>query len=287
VGGHRRSLRNQVDAVELVVRSSGGSVSSAASADRGGAPAVSRAIRILGLLAEARSHPLGISEIARALGIAKSSTSNLLAALEEGRLVERTESGYLLGRRNVELGGAYLAAFDQVRQFYRICSESPVLVHELVQLAVLDRTDVLYLARHEGRAPLRLSANIGDRYPASITAVGKALLARLSPAEVAIRFADPASRPRWTERSETTLDGLQRDLALVRERDWSLDEGQVHPLVVGMAMAIPPRVSGEQPLAIGVSMIDSAPSEEHRGLVLEELRRAVELLSNPMLVLEA
>jgi DNA-binding IclR family transcriptional regulator len=259
-------------------------VSSGESAERGNAPAVSRAIRVLGLLAEARSGPLGISEIARALGIAKSSTSNLLGALEEGRLVERSGSGYVLGRRNVELGGAYLATFDQVREFYKICSESPVLSHELVQLAVLDRTDVLYLARHEGRAPLRLSASIGDRYPASITAIGKALLARLSPAEVAVRFADPATRPRLTDRSETSLEGLQRDLARTRERGWSLDEGQVHPMVVGVAMAVPPRASGEPTFAIGVSMIDSATTEEHRDLVVDELRRAVERLTNPMLV---
>ena len=254
-----------------------------ASGEPGNSPAVSRAIRVLGLLAEARSRPLGISEIARALGIAKSSTSNLLAALEEGRLVERSDHGYVLGRRNVELGGAYLASFDQVREFYKICSESPVLSHELVQLAVLDRTDVLYLARHEGRAPLRLSASIGDRYPASITAVGKALLARLSPAEVAIRFADPATRPRFTDLSETSLEGLQRDLAVTRERGWSLDEGQVHPLVVGIAMGIPPRASGEPAFSIGISMVDEARSGERRELVVTELRRAVERLSNPML----
>lgn len=262
--------------------------SSAGSADRGSAPAVGRAVRVLGLLAEARSGPLGISDIARALGIAKSSTSNLLVALEEGRLVERTDAGYQLGRRTVELGGAYLASFDQVREFYKVCGESPVLRRELVQIAVLDRTDVLYLARHEGRAPLRLSAGIGDRYPASLTAVGKALLARLPAAEVAVRFADPATRPRWTERSETSLDGLQRDLARTRERGWSLDEGQVHPLVVGVAMAVPPRVSGEQPFALGVSMISSertaaGPSDEHRQQVIDELSRAVQRLTNPML----
>ena len=261
---------------------------SAGSVDRGSAPAVGRAVRVLGLLAEARGRPLGISDIARALGIAKSSMSNLLVALEEGRLVERTDAGYLLGRRTVELGGAYLATFDQVREFYKVCGESPVLNRELVQLAVLDRTEVLYLARHEGRAPLRLSAGIGDRYPASLTAVGKALLARLTPAEVAVRFADPASRPRWTERSETSLEGLQRDLAGVRERGWSLDEGQVHPLVVGVAMAVPPRASGEQTFAVGVSMISSTPTDpeptdEHRRQVVDELASAVQRLTNPML----
>ncbi len=114
------------------------------------------------------------------------------------------------------------------------------------------------------------------------------MLARLPPAEVAVRFADPASRPRWTERSETSLEGLQRDLARVRERGWSLDEGQVHPLVVGVAMAVPPRASGEQTFAVGVSMIssppaDPEPSDEHRKRVVDELASAVQRLTNPML----
>jgi DNA-binding IclR family transcriptional regulator len=255
----------------------------------GNVPAVSRAIRILGLLAEAGGAPLALTEIARALGIAKSSTSNLLVALEEGRLVERDERGYLLGRRNVELGGAYLRTFDQVRAFYKICTESPVLRQELVQLAVLDRTEVLYLARHEGQAPLRISASIGDRYPASITAVGNALLAALPPAEVAIRFADPATRPRLTERSETSLEGLQRNLEATRRRGYALDEGQVHPMVVGIAMVLPPRASGEAAFAIGASLIDAGlgvqpdAADHRRERVVAELQRVVGLLSNPML----
>ena len=50
-------------------------------------------------------------------------------------------------------------------------AQEPVIQGELAQIAALDGTKVLYLGRHEGRAPLRLSATIGDRFPASITAV--------------------------------------------------------------------------------------------------------------------
>jgi DNA-binding IclR family transcriptional regulator len=68
-----------------------------------------------------------------------------------------------------------LHSFDQVQEFYhKICSGSSVLSHEALQIAVLGSVDVLYLARH-GRAPLRLTATIGDRFPAALTAVGNAL----------------------------------------------------------------------------------------------------------------
>ena len=73
----------------------------------GGAPAVTRSIRILDLLAERRGQTVTLTEIARTLGLAKSSVSNLCAALEEGGLVRRTAAGYLLGRRTVVVLSTY------------------------------------------------------------------------------------------------------------------------------------------------------------------------------------
>lgn len=253
-------------------------------AERSNAPAVTRSIAILNLLAEARGAEIGLSELARTLGIAKSSTSNLCVALEEGGLIQRGEQGYRLGRRTVELGGAYLASFDQVREFYRVCSESAELSGELVQIAMLDGTDVLYLARHEGRAPLRLTAGIGDRFPASLTAVGNALLARLDDEEIRRRFADPATRPRVTEASVTSLDGLLEKVRATRERGHSVDEGEMFPSVIGAAVVIPPRNIGDQPLALGVSMMLPVATETHRTRVIAQLKTAADALSNPLLV---
>jgi DNA-binding IclR family transcriptional regulator len=250
------------------------------------APAVSRAVRILSLLADSRGVPRPLTEIARALGAAKSSTSNVCAVLADAGLIQRRDTGYVLGRRTVELGGAYLAGFDQVREFYRICARSPVLGRELVQIAVLDGTDVLYLARHEGRAPLRLTAGIGDRFPAALTAVGNALLAALPPEEVDARYAGAPGIPRLTDRSTQTLEALRAKLEATRARGHALDEGEVFPNVVGLALTVPARHSGEQTLAIGVSTIDvgagGAAAAEHRETVLAALRYAVGRLSNPM-----
>jgi DNA-binding IclR family transcriptional regulator len=267
-----------------------------AEAESSPAPAVSRAVRILSLLADSGGAPQPLTEIARTLGAAKSSTSNVCTVLEESGLIQRRGAGYVLGRRTVELGGAYLAGFDQVREFYRICSESPVLARELVQIAVLDGTDVLYLARHEGRAPLRLTAGIGDRFPAALTAVGNALLAELPPGEVEARYGPRPDIPRLTDRSTTTLAGLHAKLDATRARGFALDEGEVFPNVVGLALTVPARTSGEQTLAIGVSTIDLGPAVgegvgdgvglgpavDHRDTVLAALRDAADRLSNPM-----
>ena len=252
--------------------------------ERDPAPAVTRSIKILGLLADARGRPLALSDIARSIGAAKSSTSNLCAVLEEHGLIQRRDSGFILGRRTVELGGAFIASFDQVREFYRLCLEAPLLSHELVQIAVLDGTEVLYLARHEGRAPLRLSASIGDRFPAVSTAVGNALLSLLTPDEVATRFSSPVAFPQRTDRSTANLAQLQRKLELVRERAYAIDDGEVHPGVFGIAMIIPSRASGEPPLAIGASLVESGGADTIRDGVIRELRDIIVQLANPMMI---
>ncbi|MCW5951922.1 MAG: IclR family transcriptional regulator [Propionibacteriaceae bacterium] len=248
-----------------------------------GAPAVTRAAAILGLLADTGA-ALSLTDIARSLGLPKSSTYNLCNALEDAGLVSRHDSSYFLGRRLVELGGAYLRTFDIVREFYRACAESVVLRHELLQLAVLDGTDVLYVARHEGRAPLRLSATIGDRFPASITAVGNILLAQLDPAIVADRYRDTSRLSQWTPNSVATLAGLMTKLQRARELGFAVDNGETNSAVVGIAVLVNPRTSSQELFALGVSLFASDDLDEHRDHVLQELRRVAEELSNPMLV---
>jgi DNA-binding IclR family transcriptional regulator len=250
----------------------------------GNAPAVTRAIRVLDLLAAGRGRLRTLTEIARELGLPKSSVSNLCAALEEGGLLRRSAGGYLLGRRTVELGSAFLSGFDQVREFYRACEESDVLRHQLVQLVMLDGARVLYLAVHEGRERFPLSANVGDRYPASATAVGTALLSELPPARVAELYWDPRELVAFTERSTATLTQLQAKLERTREQGYAVDDGEVHPSVVGLAVVVPASGSGEPSFGLGVSLVNPTGAAEEREAVVAALRAAVVQLTRPRLL---
>lgn len=251
------------------------------------APAVTRAVRVLDVLAGRVGEPISLADLARQIGAAKSSTSNICAVLEQDELIRRQRGGYVLGRRTLELGGAYLSGFDQIPEFYRLCAEWPDLRQELVQAAVLQERDVLYLARHEGRTPLRLTpgAAVGDRFPAAITALGSALLAALPPAEVAARFRD-YDFPVLTPRSTATLEQLLAKVAATRERGYALDQGEVFPNVVALAVVVPPRQSGDHTLAINISRVVpsdpprlSAPERDH---LIAVLHRTAEHLTNPM-----
>lgn len=251
--------------------------------DRTPAPAVSRALHILTLLEHADGEPMPLGDIARGIGAAKSSTSNLCQVLEDGRMIARTATGYVLGRRTVELGGAFIARFNQIREFYSYIASSPLLGHELVQIAMLDGTDVLYLARHEGRAPMRLSASIGSRFPAAPTAVGNALLTTLSDAEIAARFSGPQHFPLRTDQSVQTLDGLLRKVRQARSRGYAIDDNEVHPGVYGVAVVLSAWASGDQSLAMGASLMTAQANDQLVASIVEELQLAVEQLSNPLL----
>jgi IclR family transcriptional regulator, blcABC operon repressor len=252
--------------------------------DGGGspAPAVTRAAGILDALEAAGGEPLGVSDLARSLGIAKSSTSHLCQALEDARLIQRRENGYVLGRRTIELAGAYLSGFDEVRSFYELCARTVVLREHVVQIAMLDGTDVLYLARYEGRSKFRLAANIGERFPAALTATGQALLAALPPAEVTRRFRG-IDIPHLTDSSLSGLSDLQSRLTKTRADGFAFDDEGVHPGVIGMAVRLTPRHAGGPMLSLGVTVLKSLATEPARAELLAELKSLAAALSNPLI----
>src|SRR5437867_3746147 len=169
------------------------------------APAVTRAATILDVLADNDGEAAGPSEIARRLGLPKSSIANICGALADAGFVRRIGTGFALGRRLAELGGAYLATVDQVQEFYEASRQLPNGSDETVQFAVLDGLDVTYLARHDGRQQIRLTSGIGRRLPAYSTATGKAALASLDDRELDRRLEGLTTLPTFTPHSHRTV----------------------------------------------------------------------------------
>lgn len=244
------------------------------------APAVTRSIRLLELLAEA-AKPMNLTELASALGLAKSSTANLCLALEGARMIERGARGYRLGLRTAELGGAFAAQFNQVREFYSVCDASPVLVDELVQIAVLDGSDALYIARYEGGRSLRIGTPLGSRLPAALSATGRAMLSTLSDAEVEALVGANAEFPAATDKSTRDLAGLLEQLADARMRGWSLDAEESFAGIVGVAVPLEGWAPGDPQLALGVGIPAADATAERVASVAEALQAAARELTNP------
>ena len=117
--------------------------------------------------------------------------TNILAALVDTGLVRRTGGGYSIGPATVEFASTFFRSDDTVQRFREFVPELDALSAETGQLGTLLDGDVLFLARHDGIQPIALTSTIGKRLPASCTAVGKAMLARLESAELAATLSDP------------------------------------------------------------------------------------------------
>jgi len=245
------------------------------------APAVTRAAAILDLLAENRGASAGPSELARRLGLPKSSIANVCGALADAGLVRRVGTGFALGRKLAELGGAYLSSVDLVHEFYDACRELETGSEETVQLAVLDGTQMTYLARHDGRQPVRLTSQIGRRLPASVTATGKAALASLDSDEVARRF-DGAELPQLTRRSLPNVDALLSDLQVVRARGYAMDDEETVEGVVCFGVAIPGRSPGEGPYAASITLLKARATFDRVPALIADLHRLSARLSDPL-----
>src|SRR6478609_1520800 len=216
--------------------------------------------------------PMGPSELARRLALPKSSTANVCGAMAEAGFVRRVGTGFTLGRRLAELGGAYLATVDQVQEFYDAARQLPTGSEETVQFAVLDGLEVTYLARHDGRQPVRLTSGIGRRLPAFSTATGKAALASLPEAELDLRLSGLDILPQPSPKSHATVASLRADLAGVRTRGYAIDDEETMEGVVCYGIMIPARQPGEGPCAASITLLKVRATHERSGALVDDLR---------------
>jgi DNA-binding IclR family transcriptional regulator len=246
------------------------------------APAVTRAALILDLLAETNGEPVGPSEIARTLNLPKSSVANICGALADAGFIRRVGTGFALGRRLAELGGAYLSTVDQVQEFYEASRQLPTGSEETIQLAVLDGLEVVYLARHDGRQPVRLTSGIGRRLPAFSTATGKVALASLDDAELQRRLAGLTILPRPTRKAHGSVEELLADIAQIRARGYAMDDEETVEGVVCYGVLVPSRQSGDAPGAASVTLLKVRATAERVPALLADLRRLAADLSDPL-----
>jgi len=177
-------------------------------------PALKRADDILSVLGESRL-PVRASALLAATGLSRSTLYLLLDSLERRRWIEKVSDGYVIGVRLFELGSGFLR-HDALQAAFRVEAAEFVGAHnEVVQLAVLDGTEVVYIAREESHRPVRLVSDLGSRLPAHCCALGKALLASLS--DDALLAVLPARLQAVTPRTVTRRARLLRELAAVRE----------------------------------------------------------------------
>ncbi|MDR7440172.1 MAG: IclR family transcriptional regulator [Armatimonadota bacterium] len=234
------------------VRTSGVKVRGSARRSRGIVPSVLRAIRILEAVGAA-VHPPTLGELARALGIPKSSLHDLCATLLQERLLERTDGGgFRIGVRVLDFYRAYDTTTHLGTEFHRVCEELVPRHEETIVLSVLDGREVVYVACRNGTQPIAVNYRIGLRLPAHTTATGKAILSTLREEEVRALFSgQPLVRP--TRHSIGRVEELLEELRITRARGYSVDDEET---VEGMScVGAPLCAPGDVRAGIAFSMV--------------------------------
>jgi IclR family pca regulon transcriptional regulator len=162
---------------------------------------------------------IGTSELARELGLTRSTTHRYIATLSGlGYLQQDADTRkYRLGPRVVDLGFSAINSMD-VREisapYLRQLSDDTGFT---VNLAILDGTDVVYVERcrtaRPGQREIDLNLHVGSRLPAYCTALGKAMLAFLPDDErgALVAESDLVKRgPNTMTEAEALLDELER-----------------------------------------------------------------------------
>lgn len=182
-----------------------------------------RALAALEVLAGCSSE-CSLVEICRTLKLHKSTAHRLMMVLEQHRMVDKNpDTGrYRLGLKLFELGSKAIAALDLRRHAKPYLDRLQRELGETVFFCLLDEGQVFYIEKIESQQSVRTACTVGSRAPAYCTAVGKAMLAELTEAEV-----NQIVR-RWglktiTPNTITTNSALKTELKAIRSRGYAID----------------------------------------------------------------
>jgi DNA-binding IclR family transcriptional regulator len=204
---------------------------------------------------------------------------NTLVSL--GLLARSGPAAFVLGGHLMVWANAFAAKSDMIASFLRLWEETPDLQHNTVTLSVLDGADVTYIASKEGKAPLGIAFRIGMRLPAAFTATGKAILATHGPGAADDLYGTGMPEP-LTRMSVCHLDDLKQEIAITRQRGYSVDNGQVREGMYCFGAPILGFASAQAIGGIAISVLECEVNAETERKVGGLVKHCAEKLSRAL-----
>ncbi|MFJ4918928.1 IclR family transcriptional regulator [Streptomyces sp. NPDC088725] len=202
-------------------------------------PAVTRALDILELFLEGED-TLSAPDVVRRLGLPRTTVHELLTTLAARSYlaqVPEQPGRYRLGVRSYQLGSRYAERLDLAAEGQQVARDVAETCDETVHVAVLEGTDVIYIAKVDSTHAVRMVSAAGRRLPAHCTSVGKMLLASLTETELEARF-EGHEFIAMTPNSVTDPAVLRAELAGIRERGIAVEHRESNPDVSCVAAPV-------------------------------------------------
>jgi DNA-binding IclR family transcriptional regulator len=197
-----------------------------------GTQALDRAVQLASMVVHA-DEPLSFAELQEASGLAKSTTSRMLAALERHGLLERDDNGgYVAG----SLFWLYAARHDPWEELVRI--SRPVMerigddTQESVHLSVIRGDTVVQVAQVDSQYLLGTRDWTQVDVPPHTSALGKVFYAW------GVLGLPRRELERLTPETLTTAAELKRDSALARRRGYAVTVDELEVGLTGVAAPV-------------------------------------------------
>ena len=189
-------------------------------------PAVEQATRILFYLANGTKGAATLSDICREVEISKSKGLAILSTLREADLVTKNER-----LRTYELGPSLLVLSRALLQHTDLAQEAAPYLDDLVSstgctsfLGVVHRDRLVVWARREPTLTMGIAVGVGHRFPLTMGAHGKAILAALPPSELEPALAEGSLNVHGEQsRGSVALDLLRHELDQCRRLGYAYD----------------------------------------------------------------
>lgn len=222
---------------------------------------LAKALRLLDVLGN-HENGTAIAVLSKELKMGKSTVHRLLATLREFDLVwfDANTSNYSLGARILRWSDLLVRQNLLVRYGQPILRDLVQVCHETAYLAVMEGSEVIYLAQHETRERLRMNEAVGSRVAAHCTALGKALLSTLSEQEFSELYRGTDTLKMATPNSITDKRRLWEHLQKVRQDGVAYDFEE--NVIGGICLGAVVRNHTGRPVA---AMSISTPTQRLRG----------------------
>lgn len=185
---------------------------------------------------DADHQEMTLSEVAARTELTRATARRFLLTLVELGYMRTDGRLFTLTPLVLQLGYAYLSGqrLPELAQPY--LEDLSHREGESTSMAILDGTDIVYLARIHTRRIISVGISPGTRFPAHATSMGRVLLAALSTEDLDEYFA-AASLDALTPRTLTSREAIEAELARVRAQGYAVVDQE---LEVGLrSLAVP------------------------------------------------
>lgn len=214
---------------------------------------------------------LSLAEVARRAEIPRAAARRFLRTLEQLGYVRATPDGrFLLTPRVLELGFGYLSSLSLPEIVQPHLDALSHRIGESVSVAVLDGSEIVYVARAAARRVMSARITIGTRLPAFATSMGRVLLAGMPPADAATRLS-PDAIVALTPRTTVDPDRLAETLLATREQGWAMVDGELEEGLRSIAVPLHSRAGAVIAALNAATSAARGPADE----VLAELLPAL------------